>query len=57
MADSVEVAVMTDAIKFTLDGRDVEASPGETIWQVAKHQSTLIPRLCWLPQPIGAQAF
>ena len=26
---------MTDAIKFTLDGREVEARPGETIWQVA----------------------
>jgi formate dehydrogenase major subunit len=42
---------MTDAIKFTLDGREVEARPGETIWQVAKRQGTLIPHLCWLPEP------
>ena len=42
---------MTDAIKFTLDGREVEAQPGETIWQVAKRQGTLIPHLCWLPEP------
>jgi hypothetical protein len=26
---------LTDAITFTLDGREVEAQPGETIWQVA----------------------
>ena len=51
MANSVEVAVMTDAIKFTLDGREVEAQPGETIWQVAARQGTLIPHLCWLPEP------
>ena len=51
MADSVEVTVMTDAIKFTLDGREVEARPGETIWQVAKRQGTVIPHLCWLPEP------
>ena len=43
--------VMTDAIKFTLDGREVEARPGETIWQVAKRQGTDIPHLCWLPEP------
>jgi formate dehydrogenase major subunit len=42
---------MTDAIKFTLDGREVEARPGETIWQAAKRQGTLIPHLCWLPEP------
>ena len=42
---------MTDAIKFTLDGREVEAQPGETIWQIAKRQGTLIPHLCWLPEP------
>jgi hypothetical protein len=27
---------MTDAIAFTLDGREVEAQPGETIWQVSR---------------------
>jgi formate dehydrogenase major subunit len=42
---------MTDAIRFTLDGREVEARPGETIWQVARRQGTDIPHLCWLPEP------
>ncbi len=42
---------MTDKIAFTLDGRAVEAAPGETIWQVASREGTLIPHLCWLPEP------
>ena len=29
---------MTDPIRFTLDGREVEARPGETIWQVAQRE-------------------
>ena len=37
---------MTDAIKFTLDGKDVTAQPGETIWDVAKREGTVIPHLC-----------
>ncbi|MEQ8824387.1 MAG: formate dehydrogenase subunit alpha [Filomicrobium sp.] len=42
---------MTEKIKFELDGRDVEAEVGETIWQVAKREGVTIPHLCWLPQP------
>ena len=42
---------MTDAIKFTLDGREVEARPGETTWQVARREGVEIPHLCWLPEP------
>src|SRR5271169_4371360 len=42
---------MTDPIRFTLDGTEVEAEPGETIWQVADRQGIEIPHLCWLPQP------
>jgi formate dehydrogenase major subunit len=34
-------------ITFTLDGREVEAREGETIWQVAKRLGTTIPHLCW----------
>ena len=34
---------MSEPIKFTLDGVEVEAGPGETIWQVAKRQGKLIP--------------
>ncbi len=42
---------MTDKITFTLDGSEVEAAPGETIWQVAQRQGTTIPHLCWHPAP------
>ncbi|HZT86439.1 MAG TPA: formate dehydrogenase subunit alpha [Stellaceae bacterium] len=42
---------MSDTIRFTLDGTEVEARPGETIWQVAQRLGTEIPHLCWLPQP------
>ena len=38
-------------VKFTLDGKDVEALPGETIWQVAKRQGIEIPHLCYSPEP------
>src|SRR5438477_10080985 len=40
---------MTDAIKFLLDGAEVEAAPGETIWQVANRRGTEIPHLCYTP--------
>jgi formate dehydrogenase major subunit len=42
---------MTKPITFTLDGREVTALPGETIWQAAKRLGTEIPHLCWLPEP------
>ena len=42
---------MTDPIRFFLDDREVEAEPGETIWQVANRLGTEIPHLCWLPKP------
>ena len=45
VADFVEVAVMTDAITFSLDGGEVEARTGESIWQVADRLGTL-PHLC-----------
>ncbi len=37
---------MSDQIKFTLDGKEVTAEAGESIWEVAKKQGTLIPHLC-----------
>ena len=40
---------MTEPIRFSLDGVEVEAQPGETIWQVANRRGTEIPHLCWLP--------
>ena len=42
---------MSEKITFTLDGRDVEAGQGETIWQVAEREGVDIPHLCWLPEP------
>ncbi|MDX2456730.1 MAG: formate dehydrogenase subunit alpha [Gammaproteobacteria bacterium] len=42
---------MTDTIRFTLDGKDVEAGPDETIWQVARRCGTDIPHLCYSPEP------
>ncbi len=41
---------MTD-IRFTLDGREVEAAAGETIWSVARREGVAIPHLCHLPRP------
>ncbi len=38
-------------ITFELDGKQVEANPGETIWQVAKRQGRDIPHLCYSPAP------
>ena len=42
---------MSDPIRFMLDGAEVEAQPGETIWQVAQRHGIEIPHLCWLPKP------
>ena len=42
---------MSDVIRFELDGRKVEALPGETIWQVAEREGVKIPHLCYLPEP------
>ncbi|HJU17854.1 MAG TPA: formate dehydrogenase subunit alpha [Stellaceae bacterium] len=42
---------MTEPIRFVLDGAEVTAAPGETIWQVANRQGIEIPHLCWLPKP------
>jgi formate dehydrogenase major subunit len=39
------------SVKFILDGKEVEARDGETIWQVAKRLGTDIPHLCYSPEP------
>jgi formate dehydrogenase major subunit len=36
---------------FELDGKQVEAAPGETIWAVAQRLGTHIPHLCHRPEP------
>src|ERR1700690_120380 len=38
-------------VKFILDGKEVTAREGETIWQVAKREGTDIPHLCYSPEP------
>jgi len=38
-------------IAFELDGKQVEAMPGETIWSVAQRLGTHIPHLCHKPEP------
>src|SRR5437868_12687444 len=40
-----------ESTPFTLDGREVQARGGETIWQVAKRLGTDIPHLCYSPEP------
>ncbi len=41
----------TPGIVFELDGAQVQARPGETIWAVAQRLGTHIPHLCHRPQP------
>ena len=38
-------------VTFVLDGREVHAHDGETIWQVAKREGVEIPHLCYSPEP------
>ncbi|SEO85486.1 formate dehydrogenase major subunit [Rhodospirillales bacterium URHD0017] len=38
-------------IKFSIDGREVEARDGETIWQVASRHDVGIPHLCYSTAP------
>ncbi|WP_346913350.1 formate dehydrogenase subunit alpha [uncultured Roseibium sp.] len=42
---------MTKTVTFTLDGREVIADVGETIWQVAKREGVAIPHLCHKDAP------
>src|SRR5438105_15368204 len=38
-------------IKFVLDGREVEAPDGETIFRAARRLGIKLPHLCYLPKP------
>ncbi len=42
---------MTDSVTFQLDGHEVTAEPGKTIWQVANRRGIEIPHLCYAPEP------
>ena len=34
---------VVEQVTFTLDGREVAALPGETIWEVARREGPVIP--------------
>lgn len=38
-------------VKFILNGKEVTAAPGESIWEVAERLGTEIPHLCYQPEP------
>ena len=42
---------MSEAVAFSLDGREVAAAAGETIWQVAAREGVAIPHLCHSAEP------
>ncbi|WP_299929463.1 formate dehydrogenase subunit alpha [uncultured Pelagimonas sp.] len=42
---------MSNTIRFTLDGTEVEAEQGMTIWEVANGRGLKIPHLCHKPAP------
>ena len=42
---------MGERITFTLDGQQVTAEPGMTIWEVANGRGLVIPHLCHKPAP------
>ncbi len=42
---------MTDTVRFVLDGQQVEAEKGLTIWEVAHGRGLRIPHLCHKPSP------
>ncbi|MEX0369835.1 MAG: molybdopterin-dependent oxidoreductase, partial [Tateyamaria sp.] len=42
---------MTDKVTFTLDGEEVQAEAGMTIWEVANGRGLVIPHLCHKPAP------
>ena len=49
MSDGSGVA--PKGISFFLDGVEVEALPGETIWRAARRNKTSLPHLCFHPGP------
>ena len=42
---------MSDIVTFSLDGEEVVARAGETIWQVADRLGKTLPHLCYAPEP------
>ena len=46
---------MTETVKVTIDGREVDARPGELLVKVAQDNGVYIPRFCWHERmkPVG----
>ena len=42
---------MSDKVRFTLDGQEIEAEQGLTIWEIANGRGLVIPHLCHKPAP------
>ena len=42
---------MTETVRFVLDGEEVEAEKGLSIWEVANGRGLVIPHLCHKPAP------
>ena len=42
---------MTNIVRLTLDGQEVEAEAGQTLWEVAHGRGLVIPHLCHKPAP------
>jgi len=40
---------VTDTVRFQIDGREISAEPGESIWQAATRAGIEIPHLCHKP--------
>ena len=51
MNDQTKIQHGEKCVSFILDGREVHAHEGETIWQVAKREGVEIPHLCYSPEP------
>ncbi|MGH7118758.1 MAG: 2Fe-2S iron-sulfur cluster-binding protein [Acetobacteraceae bacterium] len=45
-----------ETIRFTLDGREIDAYRDETIWQAARRHGVVIPHLCYKPDQVGLRA-
>ncbi|HET7847293.1 MAG TPA: 2Fe-2S iron-sulfur cluster-binding protein, partial [Acidimicrobiia bacterium] len=46
---------MSDSVKITVDGKELEAAPGEMLIKAAQDGGTYIPRFCWHERmnPVG----
>ncbi|HEU0196016.1 MAG TPA: 2Fe-2S iron-sulfur cluster-binding protein [Nevskiaceae bacterium] len=49
-------AAQGGAVRFNLDGRDIDALDGETIWEAARRHAVEIPHLCYLEDHEGLRS-